>query len=310
MSFENPKGATCGLDPIWIAHACQLDNNHEFTSLYTGNVLCDRDHDCCYCKSINCASASSPYNPDDCSSFVISGDYGAAYVDYEIVGADGGVKIECLGMPSTSIWISILSNARPTYSSSFIGDSSCRGAAVEAIRITEIECEGQSSCADTDDSWSVVCGDGDGTPPCKMICSDYGACAGDLDVDSGLSPSNTSLYNISNIEELQCTAESSCQNSFFDLTALVCDGEGESQEDCHVIVSCGGTQSCKQSTLEATYGKNVVCGAVEACAESTITVTDPSPHFSLTCNGMHAFGAPRSRSNHRLPHWKAGNNHI
>ena len=42
---------------------------------------------------------------NDCSSFQITGDYGAAYVDYEIVGADGGVKMECIGMPSTSIYI-------------------------------------------------------------------------------------------------------------------------------------------------------------------------------------------------------------
>ena len=122
-----------------------------------------------------------------------------------------------------------------------------------------------------------------------MVCSGHASCAGgtgDLDVGSGLSPSNVSIYNISNIEELQCTAGQSCQNSYFDLTAPVCNDVGENQEDCYVNVSCSGTQSCKQSTLDTTYGKNVVCGAVEACAESTITVTDPNPSFLLTCSGM------------------------
>lgn len=93
QSFENPKGFTCGIDPIWILHECETDGNGDFNSWDTDDVLCDRDYDCCYCDGINCA--------DECSSFVISGDYGAAYVDYQIVGADGGVKIECLGMPST-----------------------------------------------------------------------------------------------------------------------------------------------------------------------------------------------------------------
>ena len=130
------------------------------------------------------------------------------------------------------------------------------------------------SCAGTASEWTIDCGDGDNVAYCQMLCTGINACAGLNDT--------VSQYRVTQIEKLECGPFTSCFNSYFDLTAPICDDD-QSADECSLDIDCA---SCQQSVFVTQYARNIGCYAVGSCSEAVFEVIDPDPDFKLDCGGM------------------------
>ena len=178
------------------------------------------------------------------------------------------------------------------------GEAACALTSLYATHITEIDCSGASSCANTNDKWQIYCG-GDGflyngsqtaltadDLTCKMLCTDYLSCSydGDLAALSAVPSPPRSQYQVTNIEELKCEAVSACTKSNFTLVGPdPCEDESC---ECGVTIECTQPDACRETTMDVTYPKSLECSSETACYNATFELKNPAEDFYIECSGI------------------------